>query len=366
MIQLFLSIFIGAVIGAITNELAIRMLFRPYHPWKIGNWQLPFTPGLIPKRRKEIAEQLGIMVEKYLFTAKGLKEFIENTGMKETLYQKLIEKFMIYKEQEKRIGDVFSELFQLDLRINLSEYSKEKVFQFLFSSSFKKKSVAEILPDDVLSRIEEQMDDLVRTFIQEIKEYLHSEQGAKWLESIILYLLEGKKMLGFLAGMLFDHTQIQHKLQAYLDELLDKPDFYQLFVTFLIKEWNQLKTKSIETWLDPMEPYLREQIEKWVDQGIIKIEEKPIGQVIEFLLEKDILRGSYNQLFEWIEERLEGWFSYLSIAKVVKEEVNRFSLRELEKMIVEVSARELKMITYFGGILGGLIGFFQGILFLFY
>ncbi len=83
MIQLILSIVIGAIIGAVTNEFAIRMLFRPYRPWKIGKWQVPFTPGLIPKRREELAVQLGQMVENYLFTAKGLKEFIENADLEE-------------------------------------------------------------------------------------------------------------------------------------------------------------------------------------------------------------------------------------------------------------------------------------------
>ena len=37
---------IGAVIGYFTNYLAVKMLFRPLHPVKIGNWTLPFTPAL--------------------------------------------------------------------------------------------------------------------------------------------------------------------------------------------------------------------------------------------------------------------------------------------------------------------------------
>ena len=40
---------IGAVIGYCTNYIAVKMLFRPLYPVKIGNWTLPFTPGIIPR-----------------------------------------------------------------------------------------------------------------------------------------------------------------------------------------------------------------------------------------------------------------------------------------------------------------------------
>ncbi|MBC7161577.1 MAG: DUF445 family protein [Immundisolibacter sp.] len=46
---------IGAVIGGVTNDVAIRMLFRPYRPWRIGRLRVPLTPGLIPRERAQIA-----------------------------------------------------------------------------------------------------------------------------------------------------------------------------------------------------------------------------------------------------------------------------------------------------------------------
>ena len=44
---------IGAVIGYCTNYIAVKMLFRPLKPIKIGNRTLPFTPGIIPKGQGE-------------------------------------------------------------------------------------------------------------------------------------------------------------------------------------------------------------------------------------------------------------------------------------------------------------------------
>ena len=42
---------IGAAIGYVTNWIAVKMLFFPLNPVKIGKFTLPFTPGVIPKNK---------------------------------------------------------------------------------------------------------------------------------------------------------------------------------------------------------------------------------------------------------------------------------------------------------------------------
>ncbi len=59
---------IGAVIGAFTNFLAIKMLFRPLKPVMIGRFRLPLTPGIIPKRQEKLADALSDTVYKNFFT----------------------------------------------------------------------------------------------------------------------------------------------------------------------------------------------------------------------------------------------------------------------------------------------------------
>ncbi|MDK8282704.1 MAG: DUF445 family protein [Peptoniphilus lacrimalis] len=59
--RILFIIIISGLIGYFTNVLAIRCLFRPYEKIKLG----PFIfQGLIPKRKDEIAEQIGIIVAK--------------------------------------------------------------------------------------------------------------------------------------------------------------------------------------------------------------------------------------------------------------------------------------------------------------
>jgi uncharacterized membrane protein YheB (UPF0754 family) len=46
---------VGGVIGYFTNDIAIKMLFRPYRPWYVGKQRVPFTPGLIPSNQERLA-----------------------------------------------------------------------------------------------------------------------------------------------------------------------------------------------------------------------------------------------------------------------------------------------------------------------
>ncbi|MBR1725538.1 MAG: DUF445 family protein, partial [Muribaculaceae bacterium] len=57
---------VGAVIGYITNDIAIRMLFRPRQPKHIFGWHVPFTPGIIPKEKNRIAGAIGTSISENL------------------------------------------------------------------------------------------------------------------------------------------------------------------------------------------------------------------------------------------------------------------------------------------------------------
>ena len=59
-------IILGAIIGGVTNMIAIKMLFHPFKPYYIFRFRIPFTPGLIPKRREEIARKLDKLLRNIL------------------------------------------------------------------------------------------------------------------------------------------------------------------------------------------------------------------------------------------------------------------------------------------------------------
>lgn len=63
---------VGAVIGAVTNEIAIKMLFRPYRPVHVLGQRLPFTPGVIPSQRGTIAQNIAETFEQRLLSGQEL------------------------------------------------------------------------------------------------------------------------------------------------------------------------------------------------------------------------------------------------------------------------------------------------------
>lgn len=53
----------------------------------------------------------------------------------------------------------------------------------------------------------------------------------------------------------------------------------------------------------------------------------------------------------------------IPVAAMVEEKINNLDLRELEELILRIAKKELKHIEYLGGVIGLIIGLFQGILF---
>ena len=80
---------IGAIIGLFTNYIAVRMLFRPYYPKKIGKWRIPFTPGIIPKRKGALAKAVGRAVGENLFTSDDIKSMLCSDAVKDAVAERL-------------------------------------------------------------------------------------------------------------------------------------------------------------------------------------------------------------------------------------------------------------------------------------
>ena len=65
---------VGGIIGYFTNDIAIKMLFRPYRAIYIGKRQLPFTPGLIPRNQERLAKRVSDTIMGSLLTPDELQK----------------------------------------------------------------------------------------------------------------------------------------------------------------------------------------------------------------------------------------------------------------------------------------------------
>lgn len=103
---------LGAVIGYFTNYIAVKMLFRPLYPVYIGKWQLPFTPGMIPKGKARLAKAVGEAVGDVLLTKEDFTQLLLSESTQETiknqvsvLYQKGVENQDSLRDSIGRLTD---------------------------------------------------------------------------------------------------------------------------------------------------------------------------------------------------------------------------------------------------------------------
>ena len=82
--RLLLLPLISAVIGWLTNYIAIKMLFKPYVPVKIMG--ITFH-GVLPKRRNAFAHGLAKTIEEELLSSKDISEILEGSGWEDEVEQ---------------------------------------------------------------------------------------------------------------------------------------------------------------------------------------------------------------------------------------------------------------------------------------
>ena len=76
---------LGAAIGFLTNSLAIRMLFRPLARKRVLGIPVPLTPGIIPRRRHELARSIGRMVARELLSADAIRQRLHTEAFRGAL-----------------------------------------------------------------------------------------------------------------------------------------------------------------------------------------------------------------------------------------------------------------------------------------
>jgi len=99
---------VGGIIGYFTNDIAIKMLFRPYRAIYIGKRQLPFTPGLIPRNQERLAKRVSDTIMGSLLTPDELQKLARRLLQPERvqsgilwLLKLALEQVKLDKEQKK-------------------------------------------------------------------------------------------------------------------------------------------------------------------------------------------------------------------------------------------------------------------------
>lgn len=282
---------VGAIIGLITNGIAIRMLFRPLHAVKIGDFTLPFTPGLIPKEKPRIAHSIGVLVADKLVNAE------------------VLEKGMLNPETDKKIEDFITSF--LDKYKDNHQSVQELLIQQFGEENFKYYS---ILTENKLAEIVYQKAitmDLGRLAINAMEnEFARKDQ-------------ESPSSVQFLPMVI---SLAEGKIVETINETVEQQGFI-IISQFIEKQADELLSIPISEIYSKSEKY------------IPVIKEKVIS-AYHFTVQ--------NYLPKILQE--------LNLAKLVEDQINGFSLEELEKLLLELMKKELNAIVYLGGLLGAIMG----------
>lgn len=127
----------GAIIGYFTNDVAIKMLFRPYRPLFVGGWQIPFTPGLIPRNQNRLAQRIADTIMQSLLTPEELQTLAQRlletkrvAGAIRWLLHLSLEQIQHDREQKTAqiLAHILRDLFQESLPRLLRVWSKRQDF----------------------------------------------------------------------------------------------------------------------------------------------------------------------------------------------------------------------------------------------
>lgn len=132
MIDYLLPPIIGGLIGYWTNWLAIKMIFRPFEPKYIFDYRVPFTPGLIPRNREDIANKIAKTVAFHLLNPDKLRKLFDNENFRNSLYRtvdRIVDKAIdnMIESLKKQISQESKIPYIQNIINNLSEKLREKI-----------------------------------------------------------------------------------------------------------------------------------------------------------------------------------------------------------------------------------------------
>ncbi|BDH62977.1 UPF0754 membrane protein [Lysinibacillus sp. PLM2] len=368
---LFMAL-IGAVIGGFTNFLAIKMLFRPHNAIYIKSWQLPLTPGLIPKRRGEIAKQLGTTVTNYLLTPEVFRKKLLSEEIRKVVLQfaqKNVEKNIFTNEKTILDWAKFLGLNDLPDTINGKVDAVIESQILNVRNTLSTKSVEQIIPDNVQHAIKSKIPEAANYILKKGEEYFTSSKGEMTIRNMMDDFLSSKGTIGGMIQMLFgDSNTIVERIQKEILNFLNSPGAKTLLINVFNQEWDKLKQQPAKNFLQEIEfdsiiekvqVYAKKElaIEARLNKNINDYWPQGSVYVTMELLPKLIEKG-----FALAESKLEEIVTRLNLQEVVREQVDSFPIEKLEELVLNVANRELRMITVLGAVLGGVIGIVQGLI----
>ena len=303
--------FAGAIIGFVTNVVAIRMLFRPLREVRIFKIRLPFTPGVLPRQRKRLAQSIGAMVERELLTPEILRERLAREDVREKVRQSIT--LFTEKILEKTPGELF------EGRQNLLS---EKI---------------SMTADKVYPAFTRGLLEFMRRY--EIRRELES-RGRIFLRDVFQQLNLFQRF--FLTAGQYDIT-LQEKMPEIINDLIAN-------AADLLHNENTKKTLTgaVSSSFNKMLGDQNKNIAALLDISAVDKE-----KLDDYLFDK---------LMSAADGQIESILSSINVKALVSDRIDSLDMLRVERIILDVMSDQFLWIDIFGGILGFFIGIFQATL----
>lgn len=308
---------LGGIIGYITNDIAIRMLFRPHKAKYIIGLHVPFTPGIIPKEKGRIADAIGGVISENLMNKDVLERYLLSDDMVSKVRLSVEEFIETQKHNPETVKEFLGHYLSDDeiaiISQNVNESITKQTYTKLSDASVGEK-VAHIAIDHVAEKL--------------------SIDGAQELLAGLGGAMRG---IGGMAAGLFGGNIVARFLG-----MLREPAEH-----FLANNINTMLKNNGEDIVSNM---VGGEVEGFLNKPVCKLLEghdDQLKQVVNTV--ESIYRSTINDHLPKILESID-------ISKIVRERINEMDVNETEKLIFQVMDKELKAIVWLGALLGLVMG----------
>lgn len=231
---------IGAVIGYITNWLAIKMLFRPREAKYIFGMKLPFTPGLIPKEKSRIANKVGETVGTHLLNSDSLSKALKDDKIK----------------------------------AKFNEVAKEKINQIINSNSTLEESLKNTLGENYYALKENMINNIAKTILESIQE-------EEFKNKVKFYIVDSiKERLNKNPEKIIDFIN-SNKFREIIINTLEEEKTRDIIGKALLKEVKTLGKEDLT-----IEEVIPENIKPYIEE-YVKSQKDTLVDIIKNLLRDD-------------------------------------------------------------------------------
>lgn len=372
-IQVLLMALVGALIGGMTNTIAIKMLFRPYEAKYIFGKRLPFTPGVIPLRRDEASTKLGEIITGHLLTPEVFENKLRSPET-DRLIMHFIDRQIETIETERLTPSYFLERLSAGLTDKIVDSFNDEIRTKVTEEGQKLyvRTIDDIMPDDALNAVDYKISNLAYDINEKIIQYISSDKGFGDIYTMVDEFTENRGRLARSLKYVMTKESLTERVQSELLKLIRQEKMIDIETRVIEDEYGKLKESALselvtDSDLDNILNSIIEVMQQKID--IREILNTPIIDFNREMFDRFKEKGKYtlkDNFIEYSGKNMSKIMNKLQLAEVIKKQIDSFEVSKLEELVMDVANKEFKMIMMLGYVLGGIVGTAQGILVLFF